>query len=64
MTTSDFKNQILLGIPDNLLEKKTFDKTVSHAPKRKDILTSEEKKARITQRTPVLSSKTSRSVSA
>jgi urocanate hydratase len=44
MTTSDFKNQILLGIPDNLLEKKTFDKTVSHAPKRKDILTSEEKK--------------------
>lgn len=44
MTVSDFKNQILQGIPDNLPERKMFDKTVNHAPKRKDILTSAEKK--------------------
>lgn len=44
MMTSDFKKQILQGIPDSLPEKKPYDPTVNHAPKRKDILTVEEKK--------------------
>jgi urocanate hydratase len=41
---SDFKNQILLGIPEELPAKKEYDNVVSHAPRRKDILTPEEKK--------------------
>lgn len=40
----DFKTQILQGIPDTLPTPKTFDGTVNHAPKRKDILSAEEKK--------------------
>lgn len=44
MMASNFKKQILQGIPDSLPEKKTYDSTVNHAPKRKDILTAEEKK--------------------
>lgn len=44
MTASDFKKQILQGIPDSLPEKKVFDKTVSHAPRRKEILSKDEKK--------------------
>ena len=39
-----FADQILQGIDDNLPPKKPLDDTVSHAPKRKDILTLEEKK--------------------
>src|SRR5687768_15704874 len=39
-----FKEQILQGIPDNLPSLKQFDSSVSHAPKRKDILSLEEKK--------------------
>ena len=42
-----FKEQILLGIPDNLPSPKQFDSSVSHAPKRKDILSLEEKKLAI-----------------
>ena len=40
----DFKQQILQGIPAELPSLKSYDTTVSHAPKRKDILTQEEKK--------------------
>jgi len=43
----DFKIQILQGIPDELPEKKPYDTSVSHAPKRKDILSKEEKKLSI-----------------
>lgn len=39
-----FKEQILQGIPEQLPEAHPLDTTVSHAPKRKDILTTEEKK--------------------
>ena len=39
-----FAEQILEGIPEVLPPIKPYDKTINHAPKRKDILTSEEKK--------------------
>lgn len=39
-----FKEQILQGIPDELPPVKVYDASVSHAPKRKDILTSDEKR--------------------
>ncbi len=38
------KEQIQQGIPDKLPTPKPYDSTINHAPKRKDILTSEEKK--------------------
>ena len=41
---NDFKMQIMAGIPEILPEAKTFDPSVNHAPKRKDILNSDEKK--------------------
>jgi len=44
MKSQDFKNAILQGIPDELPPKKEYDKSVTHAPKRKDILSVEEKK--------------------
>ncbi len=40
----DFKQTILAGIPDVLPEPRPYDTTVNHAPKRKDILTPEQKK--------------------
>ena len=43
-TQLSFQDQILQGIPDQLPEKKLFDPSANHAPKRKDILSSEEKK--------------------
>ncbi len=43
-TELSFKDQILQGIPDELPAKKMYDATVNHAPKRKDILSLEEKK--------------------
>jgi len=36
----------LQGIPDILPEPKPYDKNINHAPKRKDILSDEEKKTR------------------
>lgn len=40
----NFQEEILAGIPqDRLPEPKPYDKTINHAPKRKDILTAEEK---------------------
>lgn len=43
-TVIDFKSEILQGIPNELPELKAIDNSVSHAPKRKDILSTEEKK--------------------
>jgi len=40
----NFKEAILQGIPEKLPEPKPYDPSVNHAPKRKDILTIEEKK--------------------
>ncbi len=44
MNNSDFKNAILQGIPNELPEYQPLDMSLNHAPKRKDILTKEEKK--------------------
>lgn len=44
MNHSDFAKSIQEGIPANLPKQKPYDKSVSHAPKRKDILSSDEKK--------------------
>ncbi|MBQ0007532.1 MAG: urocanate hydratase [bacterium] len=40
----DFKAAICEGIPDVLPQPKAYDSTVNHAPKRKEILTDDEKK--------------------
>jgi len=40
----DFKGQLLQGIPEELPAQKGYDSHVSHAPRRKDILSTEEKK--------------------
>lgn len=42
-TTENFKTAILAGIPRDLPAPKPFDHSVNHAPKRKDILSVEEK---------------------
>ncbi len=44
---TDIKEAILRGIPSELPPKKEYDRSVSHAPNRKDILTKEEKKLAI-----------------
>ena len=41
--TCNFRQQILQGIPEVLPEPRPYDESVNHAPKRKDILTKEEK---------------------
>ena len=46
-TQLSFQEQILQGIPDELPEKKAYDQSVSHAPRRKDILTKDEKELAI-----------------
>lgn len=43
----NFQEQILEGIPDELPPVKPYDPTISHAPKRKDILSEAEKKLAI-----------------
>ena len=40
----DFQKAILQGIPDELPKVQEYDMGVSHAPKRKNILSLEEKK--------------------
>ncbi len=47
MTKEEFKLQIIRGIPQELPSPKPYDKTINHAPKRKDILTTSEKKLAI-----------------
>ena len=44
MNTAEFKSAILQGIPAQLPEKKPYNPSVNHAPKRKDILTNPEKR--------------------
>lgn len=44
MTQNDFCRQIAEGIPANLPPQKPYDTSVSHAPRRKDILTTAEKR--------------------
>jgi urocanate hydratase len=43
MTSNNFQKAILAGIPSVLPAQKHYDKNVNHAPKRKDILSKEEK---------------------
>jgi urocanate hydratase len=44
MTTAEFKKLISEGIPSELPPVKLYDNTINHAPKRKDILSSTEKR--------------------
>ena len=44
MTKEQFVKDIRAGIPDTLPEPQAYDTTINHAPKRKDILTEEEKR--------------------
>ena len=44
MTREQFVKDIRAGIPDTLPELQAYDTTINHAPKRKDILTEEEKR--------------------
>lgn len=44
MTLLSFQKSVAEGIPNELPEVKLYDQTISHAPRRKDILTSSEKK--------------------
>ena len=43
MTPEEFRKEIRAGIPDRLPAAKPYDRTINHAPKRKEILTEEEK---------------------
>lgn len=43
MDINEFQKDILGGIPDELPAPKEYDKSINHAPKRKDILTDREK---------------------
>ena len=43
MNINEFQKLVIQGIPEELPEPKIWDKDVNHAPKRKDILTKEEK---------------------
>jgi len=47
MTTAEFKKQIKEGIPSELPRQKPYDHNINHAPKRKDLLSSFEKKLAI-----------------
>lgn len=47
MTNEEFRKQILQGIPSELPAIKPLDTLLNHAPKRKDILSAEEKKLAI-----------------
>ncbi len=43
MTIQEFQNDIRAGIPDVLPAAKPYDKQINHAPRRKEILTAEER---------------------
>ena len=43
MTNEEFRRDILAGIPENLPEPREYDRSVNHAPRRKDILSEAEK---------------------
>ena len=44
MTLNEFQNNILQGIPKELPNQKLYEHNINHAPKRKDILSLDEKK--------------------
>ena len=44
MTTEEFRKEIQMGIPKVLPEMPAYDTEINHAPKRKDILTPEQKR--------------------
>ncbi|MCD4746668.1 MAG: urocanate hydratase [Bacteroidales bacterium] len=44
MELNEFKKAVLQGIPNELPKPQPYDKNINHAPKRKDILSLEEKK--------------------
>jgi urocanate hydratase len=44
LETLTFQKQVLEGIPQQLPSPKPYDESINHAPKRKDILTADEKK--------------------
>jgi len=44
MTTEQFQQEIRAGIPQTLPQPKPYDTEINHAPKRKDILTANEKR--------------------
>ena len=44
MSSISFQDEILQGIPKEIPPKKDYDKSINHAPKRKQILSSDEKK--------------------
>jgi len=44
MTSIEFRETILKGIPDTLPAERLYSKEINHAPRRKDILSTEEKK--------------------
>ncbi len=44
MTREEFQKAVLEGIPDELPEPKPYDRNINHAPKRKDVLTEDEKR--------------------
>ena len=44
MTLEDFRKDIQTGIPTQIPAKKEYEPSINHAPKRKEILTKEEKK--------------------
>ena len=47
MATDDFRKEILTGIPDNLPPAAIYDPEINHAPKRKDVLSEQDKKLAI-----------------
>ena len=47
MTLQEFQNDIKQGIPTVLPQKKVYEIDINHAPKRKEILSTEEKKLAI-----------------
>ena len=44
MTTDQFKKQVAEGIPENLPHSRSFNYNLNHAPRRKDLLTLDEKR--------------------
>ena len=44
MTQEEFRKELMMGIPEELPEHPAYDPNINHAPKRKDILTPEEKR--------------------
>mgnify|MGYP000276436249 CR=1 FL=1 len=44
MTREEFRKAVLEGIPEELPEHKPYDRNINHAPKRKDVLSKQEKR--------------------